>query len=356
MPKPFLYMRTTINLGDKVSPNADVDDSLFDAEEAAAVDSHDLSDPGLEGAAMERAVMLAEEYKEQQLKKKKDIKRSSSEPCVGGAALIRSLDEQNDKVRATNLSTDDESLLDAEEAAAIDAHDVNDSGLEAAAMERAVMLAEEYKAQQMRKNEKKRTERMKSIEDHYKQVKKDIEAIERLIKEADSSDHASGHSLERTFSEDDAADLALMMMEKSVVAASDKLEMCLEKVKQTEQEVRTALEKKYSSKALAESIERERHAEEMRFLSNKYRGDNVIFSAVHDNDKVLHDAHRQEHDAELLLEKAIEEDIATKKDLEEMIENKAALKEVLHEIQEIIHEHAALAMEGEKERTRKSKR
>ena len=191
MPKPFLYMRTTSNLGDKVSPNADVDDSLFDAEEAAAVDSHDLSDPGLEGAAMERAVMLAEEYKEQQLKKKKDIKRSSSEPCVGGAALIRSLDEQNDKVRATNLSTDDESLLDAEEAAAIDAHDVNDSGLEAAAMERAVMLAEEYKAQQMRKNEKKRTERMKSIEDHYKQVKKDIEAIERLIKEADDADHAS---------------------------------------------------------------------------------------------------------------------------------------------------------------------
>ena len=264
MPKPFLYMRTTINLGDKVSPNADVDDSLFDAEEAAAVDSHDLSDPGFEGAAMERAVMLAEEYKEQRLKKKKemerrrssaaliksldeqhdkgrkatflsddeslleaedaaavdshdlsdpglegaameravmlaeeykeqkkDIKRSSSEPCVGGAALIRSLDEQNDKVRATNLSTDDESLLDAEEAAAIDAHDVNDSGLEAAAMERAVMLAEEYKAQQMRKNEKKRTERMKSIEDHYKQVKKDIEAIERLIKEADDADHAS---------------------------------------------------------------------------------------------------------------------------------------------------------------------
>ena len=164
--------------------------------------------------------------------------------------------------------------------------------------------------------------------------------------------------LERTFSDDDAADLALMMMEKSVVAASDKLEMCLEKVKQTEQEVRTALEMKYSSKALAESIERERHAAEMRFLSNKYRGDNVNFSAVHDNDKVLHDAHRQEHDAELQLEKAIEEDIVTKKDLEQMIENKAALKEVLHEIQEIIHEHAALAMEMEKEkgRARKSKR
>ena len=143
------------------------------------------------------------------------------------------------------------------------------------------------------------------------------------------------------------------MMEKSVVAASDKLEMCKEKVKQTEKEVKEALEKKYST--LAESIERERHAEEMRFLSSKYRGDDVNFSAVHDNDKVLHDAHKLEHEAELQLEKAIEEDIASKKDLEQMIENKAALKEVLHEIQEIIHEHAALAVEMEKERAMKSK-
>jgi len=343
-------MRATFKLNDKVSSNAAGDDSLFDSEEAAAVDAHDLNDPGLEGAAMERAVMLAEEYKEQQLKKK-EMDRNS-EPCVGGAALINSLEEQQAEVRKTAFSTDDESLLEAEDAAAIDAHDLSDSGLEAAAMERAVMLAEEYKEEQIKKNNKERTDRIRSIEEHYKQINKDIEAIERLIKEADNADHASGHSLERTFSDDDAADLALMMMEKSVVAATDRLEMRLEKVKQTEQEVRAALEKKYTSKALAESIERERHAAEMRFLSNKYRNDDVNFSAVHDNDKVLHDAHRQEHDAELRLERAIEEDIATKKDLEQMIENKAALKEVLHELQEIIHEHAALAME--KENARKS--
>ncbi|KAK1737545.1 hypothetical protein QTG54_011831 [Skeletonema marinoi] len=350
MPKPFLCMRATFKLDDKVSSNAAGDDSLFDSEDAAAIDAHDLSDSGLEAAAMERAVMLAEEYKEQQLKKKEMDRRN--EPCVGGAALINSLEEQHAEVRKTAFTDDDESLLEAEDAAAIDAHDLSDSGLEAAAMERAVMLAEEYKEEQIKKNNKERTDRIKSIEEHYKQINKDIEAIERLIKEADDADHASGHLLERTFSDNDAADLALMMMEKSVVAATDRLEMRLEKVKQTEQEVRTALEKKYTSKALAESIERERHAAEMRFLSNKYRNDDVSFSAVHDNDKVLHDAHRQEHDAELRLEKAIEEDIATKKDLEQMIENKAALKEVLHELQEIIHEHAALAME--KENARKS--
>jgi len=175
-------MRTTIK--------AAGDDSLFEAEEAAAIDSHDVSDPGLEGAAMERAVMLAEEYKVEQMKKKKVMERKS-EPCKGGAALINSLDEQQEKIRTAYLSTDEESLLDAEEAAAIDAHDVNDSGLEAAAMERAVMLAEEYKEQQMKKNDKKKVDRIKAIEEHYKQVKKDIEAIERLIKEADDADHAS---------------------------------------------------------------------------------------------------------------------------------------------------------------------
>jgi hypothetical protein len=135
------------------------------------------------------------------------------------------------------------------------------------------------------------------------------------------------------------------MMEKSVSAAKDKLELCREKVKLAEKNVRTALEQKYTAKALAESIERERHAAEMRFFSNKYRGDNVNFSIVHDNDKVLHDAHRLEYTAELRLEKAIEDDIAAKKDLEQMIENKAALKAELHDLQEIIHEHAAWAME-----------
>jgi hypothetical protein len=35
------------------------DDDIFDAEEAAAYDAHDISDAGIESAAMERAVMMA---------------------------------------------------------------------------------------------------------------------------------------------------------------------------------------------------------------------------------------------------------------------------------------------------------
>ena len=145
-----------------------------------------------------------------------------------------------------------------------------------------------------------------------------------------------------------------------MIAATDKLELCQEKAKQTEGELRAALEQKYSAKALAESIEREIHAAEMRFFSHKYPDDeppNLMElgnGSLADNEMLLHEAHRQEHDAEILLEKALEDDIAAKKDLEQMIENKAALKEELHDLQEIIHEHAAWAME--KEAARKSKR
>jgi hypothetical protein len=185
---PFLHMRP-IKLNSIISSNAAGDDSLLDAEEAAAIDAHDISDPGIEAAAMERAVMLAQEYKEEQMRKKEMDRRS--EPCVGGASLIKSLEEQRNKVGMGSLRTDDESLLENEEAAAIDAHDISDPGIEAAAMERAVMLAQEYKEEQMKNNNKKKKDHIKSVEEHYKEVEKDIAAIERLIKEADEADHAS---------------------------------------------------------------------------------------------------------------------------------------------------------------------
>ena len=187
VPKPFLYITRSIKLHEQVSPNeaAGDDGSLFDAEEAAAIDAHDLSDPGMEAAAMERAVMLAAEYKEEQLKKQLED-RIISKPCNGGAALIKSIDEQYKEAGKSIVATDEESLLDDEEAAAIDAHDVPDAGMEAAAMERAVMLAAEYKDEQQKK-----TDYIKAVEEHYKEVERDISAIERLIKEADDADHAS---------------------------------------------------------------------------------------------------------------------------------------------------------------------
>jgi len=40
------------------------DDEFAENEEEAAFDAHDLSDSGMEAAAMERALMMAEEYRE----------------------------------------------------------------------------------------------------------------------------------------------------------------------------------------------------------------------------------------------------------------------------------------------------
>jgi hypothetical protein len=111
------------------------DESLLDAEDAAAFDAHDLSDPGMEAAAMERAVMMAEEFKSSHKK---------LEP--------KTQDKTSDGVEETTASQaqydDSDSLLEAEEAAAFDAHDLSDAGMEAAAMERAVMMADEMKKKQ----------------------------------------------------------------------------------------------------------------------------------------------------------------------------------------------------------------
>ena len=140
--------------------------------------------------------------------------------------------------------------------------------------------------------------------------------------------------------------MALMMLEKSILAATDKLELCQAEAEQTEAHVKAALEEKYSAKAVAESIERERHAVEDRFLATEHFDDHDDVlerlrdsSILHSNDDLLAGVHQQEHEAELKLEKYIEEDIAAKKELEQMIENKAILKQELHDLGQIIFEH-----------------
>ena len=151
-----------------------------------------------------------------------------------------------------------------------------------------------------------------------------------------------------------------MMLEKSVIAATDKLEICQSKAERTEKEVKAALEEKYSAKAVAESIERERRAAEMRFLSTEHFSDDGDVmerardsSIIHSNNELLADALKQERDAELKLENAIEHDIAAKKELEQMIENKSMLKQELRDLEKIVHEYN-LAL-WEKENAEKAK-
>lgn len=110
---------------------------ILEAEMAAAVDAHDCDDSGMEAAAMERAVMMASEMaheKKQQALHQNDPNYDDSKEqewntkhLAHGAAEIH--------------EDTDEEILEAEMAAAFDAHDCDDPGMEAAMMERAVMIA-----------------------------------------------------------------------------------------------------------------------------------------------------------------------------------------------------------------------
>ena len=168
----------------------DDDSDLFDVKEAASVDVHDLSDAGMEAVAMERAAMMAEEYRE-----------SHSQP-QGKKAETKSVVEKVKSIFRHDLNDNDEDLLEAEEEAAYDAHDLSDAGMEAVAMERAVMMAEEYRESHSHPQKANVDEldvpdvkashdsdiRTKSVEEHYNSVEKDITEIENLIKRAAEAD------------------------------------------------------------------------------------------------------------------------------------------------------------------------
>lgn len=123
------------------------DEDLRQAEDQAAVDAHDCPDPAMEAAAEERAVMMADAM---HLK-------------VGHEIHLGDDSEGDDKPAAephmTTEKITNQEMEQAEEDAAVDAHDCSDAGMEAAAEERAVMLA--YEMAQKKKAEaaaKKRKE------------------------------------------------------------------------------------------------------------------------------------------------------------------------------------------------------
>eukprot|EP01083_Nonionella_stella_P298798 1014105_1 len=479
------YLKRSMSLGNdrELHMTKETDEAIFDAETAAAIDAYDLSDSGMEGAAMERAVMMAAGFEEQHEHNGKI--EDKPEPTLLGK--IRSLFHQTNNTEEANEAglrevgdaeanyahdlsdtaamehakevllednnTKDESrrsalfkVMDGEDtyahalsdtaamehanevlledsntkdasrrsalfkvidAEASYAHDLSDTaamehanevlledsntkdasrrsalfkvidaeasyahGLSDAAAMEHILNEDEAKRDVVDSKETAYVHDLATyvhdlskaaaigalpnthddasiaaVEEHYNSIEKDITRIEHLIEEADRADRSEGHSLERTFSDDDAADLALMMMEKSITAATDKLELCQKKAEQTENEVKIALEEKYCAKALAESLERERRAAERRFLSTEHFSEDIEVmerrrdsAMMHADRELLADALNREHNAELQLEEAIEHDIATKKELEQTIDNKAALKQELHHLEDIIHE------------------
>eukprot|EP00977_Amphora_coffeiformis_P009756 scaffold2246_cov162-Amphora_coffeaeformis.AAC.15 len=130
---------------------------LRESEELAMWDAHDAPDAGMEAAAEEWAVMLAAELTHQ-------LKTNTKTTSQNNNNNKQKKDDWNEAHLAhgvTDLHEEDpDELWASEEAAAVDAHDAPDAGIEAAAEERAVMLAAELartlkeKALQQKKEDK----------------------------------------------------------------------------------------------------------------------------------------------------------------------------------------------------------
>lgn len=120
---------------------------LLESERAAAWDAHDSPDAGMEAAAEERAVMLAREM----IHKRKE----KTERAKENAGTNNKWNQEHMAHGASqgHEETADE-LLESEMEAAWDAHDAPDAGMEAAAEERAVMLAAEM-VHKMKENKAK---------------------------------------------------------------------------------------------------------------------------------------------------------------------------------------------------------
>lgn len=172
------------------------DNDFYDAEDAAAFDAHDLSDAGMEAAAMERAVMMAEEFKKQP----KSIKGSP----------------KTDGQTKSSLDESDEEFSEAEEEAAFDAHDLSDAGMEAAAMERALMMAEEYREAHSHPKETKPKNDSKDMtaESQKSIFRHGLDESDDEFAEAEEEAAFDAHDLSDAGMEAAAMERALMMAEE----------------------------------------------------------------------------------------------------------------------------------------------
>lgn len=174
------------------------DDLLLDAEDAAAFDAHDLSDPGMEAAAMERSVIMAEEFKVKQSNKKNEQTTKQTKA------------ETREKSFDDTQTNEDDTLSDAEDAAAFDAHDLSDPGMEAAAMERAVMMAEEFKINQSNKKTQYSKNQIKS--ETKKEISREVHTDENAsLLDAEDAAAFDAHDLSDPGMEAAAMERAVMM-------------------------------------------------------------------------------------------------------------------------------------------------
>ena len=155
--------------------------------EAAAIDAHDVSDPGIEAASMEAAVVLAADLVEEQMKKHDERKKNISSYFNKMKTMFHTFSHRN-------LYEDLMQVKDAEAKFATDLSNV--AAVEHVEEEEELQEDDERdedgeKGEETvysKKNDE--TPRAITVEEHYKSMDKDIKTIERLIKEADQADRS----------------------------------------------------------------------------------------------------------------------------------------------------------------------
>jgi len=187
-------------------------EAILEAEEAAAVDAHDVSDPGIEGAAMERAVIMAAEEFKDLPHKHKDVEDDHKTTWMGrirslfhnrdGAASEEELAEVRDAeakfarrlsdVAATEhanrvMLEDTKDKAKSEEDAMLEAEATYAKSLSnAAAVEHAKMVSSP------RKEDKGRVKAAVNAEANYAQSLSNVAAIEHAKMEAGDDDIEAG--------------------------------------------------------------------------------------------------------------------------------------------------------------------
>ena len=154
--------------------------------EAAVIDAHDLSDPGIEAASMERAVVMAADLAEEQMKKHDEHEKNVSSYFNDMKSMFQTFSRRH-------LYNDLMQVKDEEAKFATDLSNV--AAVEH--VEEAEMQEDEMRDEDGEKGEdtvyaknNDETPRATSVEEHYKSMDRDIKTIERLIKEADQADRS----------------------------------------------------------------------------------------------------------------------------------------------------------------------
>jgi len=233
----------------------------------------------------------------------------------------------------------DAELYDAEEAAAVDAHDVSDPGMEAAAMERAVFLAEEIISNQKEKAAAVQKEAQEKVsKEHIDIMEKAAENLAQLI---ESAKRKQADDLFSLIEEADQEELALLLLERAVMNSANKVQQkAEERVAAATGAVEAAVEAKKFAIAFAQRASQyAKHTKKNQLFSGDSGGVENASDFKDDaeyqlklTDEAEKKARMQEAEAKEFLEEIIIKEAKLKTDVEDLYDfaRKGILQETNH--------------------------